>query len=107
MDTLTYVEGTDLRIRFDTESARWKLEQVRVNRANGATNPHDLAKILDLDQEGWSLTYEDGSLNEVCLVAIAEVMQSYSRIRSIDLGPFTSTSPTVVSALDLLNTLIL
>lgn len=106
MNILEYKNGTDIRIRFDTGTARWAVEQVRINRANGATDPHDLAKILDLDQEDWELLYQDENLSEACLVAMKTTLGDYSRIREVDLGPFNPTDPLIQNALDMLSTLI-
>ena len=70
METLEYVDGSDIRIRFDTGTSHWACEQVRINEANGAT------------------------------------FDEYSRIREIDLGPFTSNDPLIQSAVAVLATLI-
>jgi hypothetical protein len=105
-NTFEFVEGSDLRIRFDAGTALWTVEQVKINGANGATDPGDLARIIDLGIETWEPRYAGPNLANAALVAISISLEEGSRIRATDLGPFTGNSPLVSSAVSVLTSLL-
>lgn len=105
-NTFEYVEGSDLRVRFDAGTALWTVEQAKINGANGATDPGDLARILDLGVETWEPRYIGANLTNAALVAVAISLEEGSRIRLVDLGPFTGNSPLVSSTVSVLTSLL-
>ncbi len=105
MTDFPYKEGSDLRIRFDSDTALWHLEQLRIRTANGATDPHTVAGILDLDEDGWEVLSTDQRLTSTVLQAIKTMLAEGSRMREVNLDPYVSTSPGVQQAVGVLATL--
>lgn len=88
----------DIRAVYNYGLELYEVQQERVRRANGATDPNDLGSILDLNLEGWETRYQTDNVQELFeeLFNIAYMENTY--IRSIDLGPTSIQSVEVVNA---------
>jgi len=96
------IDTQGVRLRFDTDSARWVVEQERTRRANGVTDPNTLGSILDLDEIGWETRCEYGDIRQAVVECAALAFEENVPLREFDLGPFLPNSPTVVAGIVLL-----
>ena len=96
--TYTPVPDKDIRAIYNYDLGLYEIQQERVRRANGTTDPNDLGSILDLDQERWEPRFQCATVEELFEELFNITYQESTYIRSIDLGPTSIQSPEVVNA---------
>lgn len=92
------VSGADIRIVYDEPTETYQIQQARIRKANGTTNPNDLGGILDLGVEGWEVRYSTDDLAEILAEMFHIAYEENVAMRSVDFGPVSSTSPVVAEA---------
>ena len=102
-NNFTPVVGQDIRIRFDPVERLFVIEQAVTRRANGSTDPNDIAGIIGLNEERWELLVRSRSVLEAFERAFHMMYEEDFNMRSIDLGPVPRDSPAILEAVAQMN----
>lgn len=102
-DNFTPITGQDIRIRFEPEERLFLIEQAVTRRANGATDPNDIAGIIGLNTERWEILVRASSVLEAFERTFHLMYEENYDIRAVDLGPVPSDAPAILETRDQLN----
>lgn len=102
-DNFTPIPGQDIRIRFEPEERLFLVEQAVTRRANGTTDPNEIAGLIGLNMERWEILSRARSVQQAFEKAFHFMYEDNYNIRSVDLGPVPLTGTAVLETRDQLN----
>lgn len=91
------IGSQDIRVRFEPTLAQWVIEQENVRLANGATDVHDVAAMLNVGEEQWDIRYGNQEFFQAVMQAQILADDENVRVREVILSPLSPQSPAVLT----------